>query len=62
MFYKFTIKYMVQTSVLEYYNPEVLIDTQWVEEHLLDNNIRIVEVDYDSGKLLFGSYTTSRFA
>lgn len=53
---------MVQTSVLEYYNPEVLIDTQWVEEHLLDNNIRIVEVDYDSGKLLFGSYTTSRFA
>lgn len=25
-----------------------MVDTQWVEEHLLDKNIRIVEVDYDS--------------
>src|SRR5215210_3444780 len=39
---------MAQTTKIEYSHPEVLVDTQWVEEHLNDPNIRIVEVDYDS--------------
>jgi len=39
---------MTQTTKMEYSHPEVLVDTQWVEEHLNDPNIRIVEVDYDS--------------
>jgi len=39
---------MAQTTKLEYSHPEVLVDTQWIEEHLNDPNIRIVEVDYDS--------------
>jgi 3-mercaptopyruvate sulfurtransferase SseA len=28
-------------------HPEVLVDTQWVEDHLKDSNVRIAEVDYD---------------
>ena len=32
---------------MEYANPNVLVDTQWVEEHVNDNNVRIAEVDYD---------------
>jgi hypothetical protein len=33
---------------LEYVHPEVLVDTQWVEDHLNDPKVRIAEVDYDS--------------
>ncbi len=40
--------FMAQTTKIEYSHPEVLVDTQWVEEHLNDKDIRIVEVDYDS--------------
>jgi thiosulfate/3-mercaptopyruvate sulfurtransferase len=32
---------------LAYAHPEVLVDTQWVEDHLKDANVRIAEVDYD---------------
>jgi thiosulfate/3-mercaptopyruvate sulfurtransferase len=32
---------------MEYANPNVLVDTQWVEDHVKDNNVRIAEVDYD---------------
>jgi thiosulfate/3-mercaptopyruvate sulfurtransferase len=32
---------------MEYANPNVLVDTEWVEEHVNDNNVRIAEVDYD---------------
>ncbi|HSE99982.1 MAG TPA: sulfurtransferase [Nitrososphaeraceae archaeon] len=32
---------------MEYANPNVLVDTQWVEDHVDDNNVRIAEVDYD---------------
>jgi len=39
---------MAQTTKIEYSHPEVLVDTQWVEEHINDPNLRIVEVDYDS--------------
>jgi len=39
---------MAQTTKIEYSHPEVLVDTQWVEEHLNDTNLRIVEVDYES--------------
>ena len=39
---------MTHTTKIEYSHPEVLVDTRWVEEHLNDPNIRIVEVDYDS--------------
>ncbi len=32
---------------LSYAKPEVLVDTRWVEQHLIDPKLRIVEVDYD---------------
>ncbi|MBO0888368.1 sulfurtransferase [Candidatus Bathyarchaeota archaeon] len=32
---------------MSYKHPEVIVDTQWVHEHLNDPKIRIVEVDYD---------------
>ncbi|HEY7570385.1 MAG TPA: sulfurtransferase [Nitrososphaeraceae archaeon] len=31
----------------QYAHPEVLVDTQWVQDHLADDSLRIVEVDYD---------------
>jgi thiosulfate/3-mercaptopyruvate sulfurtransferase len=31
----------------QYAHPEVLTDTNWVENHLKDGNVRIAEVDYD---------------
>ena len=34
-------------SATTYAHPEVLVDTQWVEDHLKDSNVRIAEVDYD---------------
>jgi thiosulfate/3-mercaptopyruvate sulfurtransferase len=33
---------------MSYVHPEVLVDTQWAEEHLKDRKVRIAEVDYDS--------------
>jgi thiosulfate/3-mercaptopyruvate sulfurtransferase len=39
---------MAQTTKIEYSHSEVLVDTQWVKEHVNDPNIRIVEVEYDS--------------
>jgi thiosulfate/3-mercaptopyruvate sulfurtransferase len=39
---------MVQTETKqEYAHPEVLVDTQWIEDHLKDDKVRIAEVDYD---------------
>ena len=35
------------SKFMEYANPNVLVDTQWVEDHVNDNNVRIAEVDYD---------------
>lgn len=32
---------------MSYTHPETLVDTNWVNDHLKDNSIRIVEVDYD---------------
>jgi thiosulfate/3-mercaptopyruvate sulfurtransferase len=34
--------------VAEYANPDVLVDTDWLAEHLNDPNIRIIEVDEDT--------------
>lgn len=34
-------------SATRYAHPEVLVDTQWVEDHQKDSNVRIAEVDYD---------------
>jgi thiosulfate/3-mercaptopyruvate sulfurtransferase len=34
-------------SATTYAHPEVLVDTQWLEEHLRDSKLRIAEVDYD---------------
>jgi thiosulfate/3-mercaptopyruvate sulfurtransferase len=31
----------------EYAHPEVLVETQWLEDHLRDDSIRVAEVDYD---------------
>ncbi|MFY9795519.1 MAG: sulfurtransferase [Candidatus Nitrosopolaris sp.] len=38
---------MTLQKQLEYVYPEVLVDTQWVEDHLNDPKVRIAEVDYD---------------
>lgn len=38
---------MVQITNTQYAQPEVLVDTQWLEEHLNDSNLKIAEVDYD---------------
>ncbi|MGI0052323.1 MAG: sulfurtransferase [Nitrososphaeraceae archaeon] len=38
---------MAQITKTKYVHPEVLVDTQWVEEHLDDKQVRFVEVDYD---------------
>ena len=35
-------------SEQEYANPEVLVDTEWAEQHLEDPNVRFVEVDVDT--------------
>src|SRR6266566_4155101 len=32
---------------MSYAHPEVLVSTEWVQEHLNDPKVRIVEVDYD---------------
>src|SRR3712207_7188021 len=32
---------------MSYAHPEVLVDTQWAEDHMNDNEVRIAEVDYD---------------
>jgi thiosulfate/3-mercaptopyruvate sulfurtransferase len=32
----------------EYANPEALVDTDWLEEHIDDQNTRIIEVDEDT--------------
>jgi thiosulfate/3-mercaptopyruvate sulfurtransferase len=34
--------------VANYKNPDVLVDTDWVAEHLNDPNVRIIEVDEDT--------------
>src|SRR4051812_11031282 len=39
---------MAQITKSQYAHPEVLVDTQWLEEHLNDLSIKIAEVDYDS--------------
>ena len=39
---------MTQTVKSEYIHSEALVDTQWVEDHLSDKKVRIVEVDYDA--------------
>lgn len=33
---------------MSYVHPEVLVNTQWAEDHLKDPKVRIAEVDYDS--------------
>ncbi len=32
---------------MSYAHPEVLVETNWVADHINDSNVRIVEVDYD---------------
>ncbi len=32
----------------DYAKPEVLVDTDWLEEHLDDPNVRVIEVDEDT--------------
>jgi thiosulfate/3-mercaptopyruvate sulfurtransferase len=32
---------------MSYAHPEVLVDTQWVADHIEDDKVRIAEVDYD---------------
>jgi hypothetical protein len=37
-----------------YAHPEVLVDTQWVAEHLNDPKVRIVELGYDTSDYVSG--------
>jgi thiosulfate/3-mercaptopyruvate sulfurtransferase len=32
---------------MEYAHPEVLVDTNWVDQHKNDPKVRVAEVDYD---------------
>jgi thiosulfate/3-mercaptopyruvate sulfurtransferase len=36
-----------QQVAKNYANPDVLVDTEWVQNHINDSSVRIVEVDYD---------------
>ena len=36
-----------EQNQLKYVHPEVLVDMQWVEDHLEEPKVRIAEVDYD---------------
>jgi thiosulfate/3-mercaptopyruvate sulfurtransferase len=45
--YKRLITMFCFSRLMEYANPNVLVDTQWIEDHINDNNVRIAEVDYD---------------
>ncbi len=36
-----------QSSAAGYAHPEVLVETSWVEEHLSDSNVRLIEADED---------------
>ena len=31
-----------------YVHPEVIVDTEWLEDHLQDQKLRVAEVDYDA--------------
>ncbi|HUK28055.1 MAG TPA: sulfurtransferase [Candidatus Acidoferrales bacterium] len=35
------------TAQLSYKHPEVLVETNWVADHLNDSSVRVAEVDYD---------------
>lgn len=41
---------MAQTTKTKYVHPEVLVDTQWVEEHIEDKNVRIVKLSIPTKK------------
>jgi len=41
---------MAQTTKTKYVHPEVLVDTQWVEEHIEDKNVRIPKLSILSKK------------
>ena len=40
----------------DYANPESLVTTQWVADHGKDPNVRLVEVDVDTGGLSAGAH------
>jgi thiosulfate/3-mercaptopyruvate sulfurtransferase len=39
---------MEASSMAGYANPDVLVSTDWVDEHKADPNVRLVEVDVDT--------------
>src|SRR5579862_7482314 len=41
------MSFMSTVQAKSYAHPEVLVDTNWVNEHHKDPNVRIAEVDYD---------------
>ena len=41
---------MAQATKTKYVHPEVLVDTQWVEEHIEDKNVRIVKLSIPTKK------------
>lgn len=38
---------MLRLISMSYKHPEVLVDTNWVSQHMKDGSVRVVEVDYD---------------
>ena len=42
------MSYVISTPIpMSYKHPEVVVDTNWVGQHLKDSSVRVVEVDYD---------------
>ena len=41
-------KSATELKATEYAHPEVLVDTQWVADHLNDPKVKIIEVDVDT--------------
>ena len=33
--------------MMEYANPNIIVDTKWIFDHLNDPQVRVVEVDYN---------------
>ena len=39
---------------MDYAHPDVIVDTQWIYDHLNDPQVRIAEVDYNQPQVTIG--------
>ena len=49
---------MTLQKQLDYVHPEVLVDTQWAEDHLNDPKVRVAEVDSSQYNKAWSSFLT----